>query len=163
MTSTPKGSNITETKMEDRVSINVKEISFGSPEQIESINLRYKVLREPLGLNFDKNDLAKEYQDFHIAAYSNGEIVGVLLLKPTENSEIAKMRQVAVDNDWQGKGVGKALVTFSEAILKNKSFKKIELHARETAVPFYLSLNYLIVGDLFYEVGIPHKKMVKTL
>jgi predicted GNAT family N-acyltransferase len=149
--------------MEDKVSINVKEIEFGSPEQIESIYLRYKVLREPLGLNFDENDLAKEYQDFHIAAYANGELVGILLLKPIENSEIAKMRQVAVANDWQGKGVGKAMVTFSEAFLKNKSFKKIELHARETAVPFYLSLNYSIVGDLFYEVGIPHKKMVKTL
>ena len=119
-------------------------------------------MREPLGFNFDENDLAKEYQDFHIAAYSNSELVGILLLKPTENPEIAKMRQVAVANDWQGKGVGKAMVNFSEAFLKNKSFKKMELHARETAIPFYLSLNYLIVGDLFYEVGIPHKKMVKT-
>ena len=28
-------------------------------------------------MNFDENDLAKEYQDFHIAAYSNSEIVGI--------------------------------------------------------------------------------------
>ncbi len=144
--------------MEDKVSINVKEIEFGSPEQIESINLRYKVLREPLGLNFDENDLAKEYQDFHIAAYSNGEIVGVLLLKPTENSAIIKMRQVAVANDWQGKGIGKSMVLFAEKFAFEKGYKKMELHAREAAVPFYLSLGYFIKGDTFYEVGIPHKK-----
>lgn len=120
-------------------------------------------MREPIGLNFDENDLAKEYEDFHIAAYSNSELVGILLLKPTENPEIVKMRQVAVANDWQGKGVGKAMVNFSEAFLTDKNFKKIELHARKTAVSFYLSLNYSIIGDLFYEVGIPHRKMEKTL
>ncbi len=132
-------------------------------EQVESIAIRYKVLREPLGLQFDENDLAKEYQDFHIAAYSNSEIVGILLLKPTKNPDIIKMRQVAVANDWQRKGVGRDLVLFSEKFAIKKSFKKIELNARETAIPFYLSLDYTIIGDLFYEVDIPHKKMVKIL
>lgn len=114
-------------------------------------------------MQFDKTDLEKEYEDFHIAAYFNKKLVGILLLKPTGNNEIIKMRQVAVDVQHQGKGVGKELVKFSEQFALNKGFKKIELNARETAVPFYLSLGYSIEGRSFYEVGIPHKKMFKIL
>lgn len=119
-------------------------------------------MREPLGLQFDESDLAKEYEDFHIAAYFHDELVGILLLKPTEN-DIIKMRQVAVADAWQRKGIGKAMVLFAEKFAFEKGYKKMELHARETAVPFYLSLGYFIKGDTFYEVGIPHKKMVMTL
>ncbi|MFM9945338.1 MAG: GNAT family N-acetyltransferase [Bacteroidia bacterium] len=143
--------------------VNVKEIEFGSPEQIESVNLRYKILREPLGLQFDENDLAKEHEDFHIAAFVNSKLVGILLLKPTDTPGIIKMRQVAVDEKYQSQGIGKAMVTFTEKFAFERGFLKLELHARKTAVPFYLSLGYFIKGDLFYEVGIPHKKMVKSL
>jgi predicted GNAT family N-acyltransferase len=41
--------------------------------------------------------------------------------------------------------------------------KSIELHARETAVPFYLNLKYLAIGNQFFEVDIPHFKMTKEL
>lgn len=125
--------------------------------------MRYEVLRKPLNLQFNEEDLKKEYLDFHIAAYVDGKLAGILLLKPSDDPIVIKMRQVAVDASIQGRGVGKAMVKFSEAFVKEKGFTSIELHARETAVPFYLSLNYLIVGDRFEEVGIPHFKMVKML
>lgn len=125
--------------------------------------MRYDVLRKPLNLHFNKDDLKKEYLDHHIAAYVDGRLVGILLLKPSDNPKVIKMRQVAVDSSIQGRGVGKAMVKFSETFVKEKGFTAIELHARETAVPFYLSLNYNIVGDQFEEVGIPHFKMVKVL
>ncbi len=141
----------------------LKEIEFGSPEQIESVNLRYKILREPLGLDFTKEDLAREYEDFHLAAYIENQIIAILLLTPTEHKSTIKMRQVAVAEYWQGKGIGKLMVRFSEDNSKLKGFKKIELHARKTAVPFYLSLGYSVSGKMFYEVGIPHKKMFKNL
>ncbi|NOZ36403.1 MAG: GNAT family N-acetyltransferase [Chlorobi bacterium] len=41
--------------------------------------------------------------------------------------------------------------------------QKIVLHARKTAVSFYLKLNYKIISEQFYEVGIPHFKMRKML
>lgn len=143
--------------------LETKEIAFGSTEQKESVALRYKVLREPLGLNFEQSDLEKEFDDFHIAAFNNIELVGILLLKPTKDKNIIKMRQVAVDDFWQGKGIGKVMVVFAQKIAFDKGYKKIELHARETAIPFYLSLGYSIIGEPFYEVGVPHKKMAITL
>ena len=143
--------------------IHIKEIAFLSAEQKASVGLRYEVLRKPLGLHFLEEDLQKEYLDFHIAAYVDGNLVGILLLKPIETPQVIKMRQVAVDSSMQGRGIGKAMVRFSEEFVKAKGFTSIELHARETAVPFYLSLNYTLVGDRFEEVGIPHFKIVKVL
>ncbi len=39
----------------------------------------------------------------------------------------------------------------------------IEMNARDTALPFYLRLAYLIEGEGFEEVGIPHHRMIKRL
>jgi predicted GNAT family N-acyltransferase len=73
------------------------------------------------------------------------------------------MRQVAVDTDCQQSGIGKLLVFFSEQYAKNNGFHTIELHARDAAKDFYLKQNYIVEGDVFTEVGIPHYKMKKKL
>ena len=63
----------------------------------------------------------------------------------------------------QGLGVGKSLVTASEAISKEMGFLALHLDARQTAVKFYLSLGYEIEGELFEKVTLPHLKMRKML
>ncbi len=138
-------------------------IDFGTPEYDEAVSIRYDVLRKPLGMQFNVEQLSKEWSDIHLACYADSaEMIGCLILTETE-AKTLKMRQVAVKESWQGKGVGKQLVIASEAFAKLNNFEKIILHARETAIPFYISLNYEIVGDTFLEVGIEHKKMVKNL
>jgi 1-deoxy-D-xylulose-5-phosphate synthase len=134
--------------------LELREIKYGSPEYEESLKLRTDVLRKPLGLVFSKEDLAGDDKEFHLAVFQEGHLVGILLLKPL-GKEIVKMRQVAIAENIQGKGLGSALVKFSEAFSMNKGFTKIELHARKTAVPFYRNLDYQVVGIEFLEVGIP--------
>jgi predicted GNAT family N-acyltransferase len=95
-----------------------------------------------------------------VAYSAQHELLGYLNLTPLSNSE-AKMRQVAVAPAAQGRGVGKALVAYSEAVARRAGFQHITLHARETAVPFYLNLGYQKVGEAFEEVGLPHWKMEK--
>ena len=73
------------------------------------------------------------------------------------------MRQVAVDPDLQSRGVGSLLVSHSEAVARAKGFKKIELHARDTAVQFYKKLGYTVSGSVFKEVGIDHYYMDKEI
>lgn len=142
----------------------VKQIDFGSTEYFQSLGLRYEVLRRPLGLHFDAGDLKKEFQEIHIAAFVENQIVGCLILSEITNDNlIFKMRQVAVDDKFQRLGIGKQMVAFSENISKLILKEKIELHARKSAVPFYLSLNYHQVGEEFLEVNIPHYKMFKSL
>ena len=74
-----------------------------------------------------------------------------------------KMRQVAVDPEFQSKKIGSQLIQFSEEFAVGKGFSIIELHARKTAFDFYQKLKYHCISDEFLEVGIPHYKMKKTI
>ncbi|MEI6411785.1 MAG: GNAT family N-acetyltransferase [Bacteroidota bacterium] len=141
----------------------ILKIEFATPEYDEAVGIRYDVLRRPLGLEYTPEQLAAEYDEIHLAAYSdNNQMLGYLNLTPL-NEQHVKMRQVAVAERWQGQGVGKRLVAASEALARDMGFSKIVLHARETAVPFYLGLAYQKIGERFEEVGIPHFKMEKGL
>jgi ribosomal protein S18 acetylase RimI-like enzyme len=74
-----------------------------------------------------------------------------------------QLRQMAVDSAFQNRGVGAAIVAFSEAIAKENGYQKLVLHARDTAVGFYSKYGYQIVGDEFFEVGLRHFLMEKEL
>ena len=138
------------------------QIEFATPEYDEAVNLRMEVLRRPLGLIYTPEQLAAEWDNLHLAAFDNsGRIVGYLNLTP-ENDTIVKMRQVAVAPSEQGKGVGTALVEDAEIRVVQLNFKEITLHARKTAVPFYLKLGYELLGNEFEEVNLPHFKMRKS-
>lgn len=139
-----------------------KQISFGSSLHKDAIALRREILRKPLNLDFTEVELSKESDSWHLAALIDHNLVGILVLKPFGNNG-CKMRQVAVSTQMQGKGIGKKLVHFSEKFMTAKGLQRIELNARESAVPFYLSLNYSLIPPMFIEVGIPHFKMFKDL
>lgn len=136
---------------------------FGTPEFDALLALRYDILRKPLGLDFTVEQIAAEYDSVHLACYDDSwELLGCLTLLPVDENSV-KMRQVAVAANAQGRGVGRFLVAASENWARKKGFSKMILHARETAVPFYLKLGYRKVGKRFEEVGIPHFKMERGL
>ena len=138
-------------------------IDFGTPEFDEALKLRHEVLRKPLNMEFNPEDIAKEYDSFHIGCYTNaGELLAVLILKPIDH-KMVKMRQVAVSPQTQSKGVGTFLVHESEKFAAIKGFEKIELHARDTPIEFYKKSGYISKGEIFKEVGIDHIFMYKNL
>lgn len=137
------------------------EIVFGSPEYDDTVWLRTEVLRKPLNMEFKAEDLALEYDQYHFGLYDNGNNLRACLILKEVDQNIVKMRQVAVSPALQGKGLGKIMVTKLELWIKHKGYKKIVLSARDTAVAFYLSMDYSIDGGIFEEVGIPHQSMFK--
>lgn len=142
--------------------IHIQIADFNSELQKKSVELRYKVLREPLGLVYTAEQLEDERDEIHIVAVLNHKVAGIVVLKKADNNTL-KMRQVAVDPDLQQSGIGKKMVVFSEQWAKDNHYRKIELHARDTAKEFYLKMDYTVVGDEFTEVGIPHFKMTKAI
>ncbi len=140
-----------------------KVIKYKSAEYIQSVELRDKILRKPLGMVFTQEFLAVDAYEFILGLFDNEKITATLNLKTVSKTQL-KMRQVAVDDTIQGQGLGSKLVRFSEGYALKKGFIEIVLHARDTAVNFYLNLNYEITDpNVFYEVGIPHLKMRKKL
>lgn len=142
--------------------IEVRECKFDSPEYHQALALRYRVLREPLGLQFGPDDRVKDSKDTHLLAFIDKIVVGTLTLAHVSNVEV-KMRQVAIDETKQGLGIGGKLVQASEGFARGKGYKTMQLNARESAVSFYEKLGYLAEPETFNEVGIPHKKMHKRL
>ena len=140
----------------------LKQIDHGSAEYLQMIALRKEILRKPLGLDFSEEELANEKHDTLIAAFDDDEMVGCCMLCK-ETDEKIKLRQMAVHEVVQGKGLGAAILNFAENIARDKGYKKIFMHARESAVGFYEKLGYQINSDVFNEVNIPHYVMEKSL
>ncbi len=139
------------------------EIEFGTPAYDQSIRLRDQLLRKPLGLAFSEEDLAQEWNQYHIAGFDAQQHIQSILVFKVVDDQTLKMRQVAVSEQLQGQGIGKKMVRFSEAWAKHRQYQHIELNARKGAVAFYESMDYKKQGKAFIEVGIEHYKMVKSL
>lgn len=140
----------------------IQHITHGSKAYLEEVALRQLVLRDPLGLKYTPEQLEAEISDHHFGLYLDNKLVACMLLT-TMPENVAKMRQVAVHPDMQGKKYGAQLVRYFEGFCKAAGFEKISLCARNTAMPFYKSLGYEVVSEEFMEVGIPHHSMEKCL
>ena len=140
-----------------------QKIEFGTPLFDQAFQLRTKLLRIPLKLTFQKADIEKEWEEDHFGLLlPSYQLVGCLTMKKIDDVTY-KMRQVAIESGFQGLGFGKLLVYKTEDWCRQNEIKKIVLNARDTAVPFYKSLAYFIVGEEFEEVGIKHFAMEKLL
>lgn len=124
--------------------------------------LRDAILRKPLGLHFDSDELESEKKNLHIAAFEDDQMLGCCMLVQ-ENDETVRLRQMAVMNDLQGKGIGRALMQFAENLARDRGYKKISMHARKNAAGFYEKMGYKKVGEEFTEITIPHYVMEKEL
>lgn len=113
-------------------------------------------------MDYTQEQLEAELDQVHLVGVEDGVVVAVALLQSV-SALTAKMRQVAVSPDRQGQGMGAQLVEAFEALAREMGHRDIVLHARDTAVPFYLKQGYEVEGSQFEEVGIPHHKMRKTL
>jgi predicted GNAT family N-acyltransferase len=140
----------------------LKIIDHGSAEYQQMLNLRDEILRRPLGLTFSKEEIEKEKDNLLIAAYEDDQMLGCGMLVE-EDPQTVRLRQMAVPDNLQGKGIGKALMQFAENLARDRGYKKITMHARKNAVGFYQKMGYEKVGDEFEEITIPHYVMEKKL
>ncbi len=135
---------------------------FGSGLYRQTIDLRYKILREPLGLTYSPADLQAETGQYHIAALEGEAVIACLVMEPVDAGTI-KIRQVAVALHKQRCGIGKHLIEWAEDFSRRRGFRAVVLHSRETVIGFYEKLGYTKTGQPFIEVTIPHCKMEKSI
>lgn len=140
------------------------DIDFGSTRYDELVQLRYKILLEPLGLKFLDLHRNKEANYLHIGCIEqlDDTLVGGLILAPIDNDTI-RLMQVAVDTKYQGEGIGRDLVKYAEKRAKEAGYTKIVMHAMLSVVNFYEKMGYTQEGEIFEENGITFAKMVKDL
>ncbi|HEX2607177.1 MAG TPA: GNAT family N-acetyltransferase [Flavisolibacter sp.] len=140
----------------------LKIIDHGSKEYQQMIKLRDDILRKPLGMSFTPDELESEKDNLLMAAYEDDQMLGCCMLVEEEPGTV-RLRQMAVLNDLQGKGVGKALMQFAENLARDRGYKRITMHARKNALGFYEKMGYKKFGKEFEEITIPHYVMEKEL
>ncbi len=140
------------------------DIEFGSSRYNELVELRYKILLQPLGLKFLDSFRPEEARYLHIGCVEmlDNKLVGGLILAPIDDDTI-RLMQVAVDTIYQGEGIGRELVKYAEKRAKEAGYTKIVMHAMLFVVDFYEKMGYHAEGDVFEEQGITFLKMVKNL
>jgi predicted GNAT family N-acyltransferase len=140
----------------------LKIIDHGTDEYQLMVKLRDDLLRRPLGLTFTPEELEAEKENLLIGAFEDGTILGCCMLVE-ENPNVAKLRQMAVLNALQGKGIGRALMQFAENLARDHGYRSLTMHARKHAIGFYEKMGYKVRGEQFTEVSIPHFEMEKSL
>ncbi|HRH47907.1 MAG TPA: GNAT family N-acetyltransferase [Panacibacter sp.] len=140
----------------------LKIIDYGTKEYRQMIDLRYQMLRKPLGLSFREDELQQEKEYIHIGCFDDDKLEGCCMLVPKDSTTI-QLRQMAVTSGLQGKGIGRVLMQFAENIGRDRGYKKIVMHARKTATGFYEKIGYTKTGNEFIEVTLPHFVMEKNL
>ncbi|MFC6464832.1 GNAT family N-acetyltransferase [Marinilactibacillus sp. GCM10026970] len=140
----------------------IKKIMTEDEAYQGALTLRDKVLRKPLGIRLEQEAKSSEEDAHHFVVLLENKVIGTLFLIETE-SQIYQMRQVAVDQDYQGKSIGKQLVVEAEKWAKDFGVKKIWMHARQNAWPFYEALGYVYASDEYMQIGIVHKTMEKQV
>lgn len=117
--------------------------------QIDTIiNLRYDILRMPW--NQPKETSSDGMEDTAINAFieDNGNAIACGRLQDN-GAGVGQIRFMAVDANYQGKGLGKLIVAKLEAEAKRIGLTTIELQARENAVEFYKSQGYVVKETSF--------------
>ena len=140
----------------------LKQIDHGTDDYQLMITLRHELLRRPLGLVFDQNELDREKEDILIGSFEDDRLLGCCLLTEVDTQTV-KLRQMAVRNNLQRKGIGDSLLRFAETLARDKGYRKITMNARATVIGFYERCGYRACSDEFVEVTIPHKVMEKIL
>ena len=129
--------------------------------------LRHAELRK--GQDFSTTSYLKDCAEstFHIACIIDGKAVTCATFYPETSTKIKsenayRLRGMATDSNSQRKGYASDLMTESFKELKKRDCDMVWCNARLIAVPFYKSVGFKIIGDLFDIAGIgPHYYMYK--
>jgi N-acetylglutamate synthase-like GNAT family acetyltransferase len=140
----------------------LKILDHGSVEYGQMVKLRDDLLRKPLGLSFTPEELEKEKENMLIGAFEEEDMLGCCMLVE-ERPDLVRLRQIAVLNDLQGKGIGRALMGFAENLARDRGYKTISMHARKNSLTFFEKMGYKVKGEEFIELTIPHYIMEKRL
>lgn len=139
----------------------LKIIDYDSKEYRQMLHLRNEILRAPLGLRLQQEDVISDRDNILIAAFEEDVMLGCCMLVQDKGAVL--LRQMAVKNDLQGKGIGRAIMQFAENIARDIGYGELSMYARKSVSGFYEKLGYKCSGDEFVKLTVPHVIMKKSI
>jgi GNAT superfamily N-acetyltransferase len=118
--------------------------------------LRHEVLRATRPFDSAKAKQDRDPATLHLAAFVDDSIVGVLTQFPDATSlapgaVAERFRGMAVAPWWQGRGIGRQLMRAVRDLARARGADLLWANGRDTALPFYESLGFHVVGEGFVD------------
>ena len=134
----------------------------GDVELQEAFEVRRHVFIQEQGISedlvFDEHDT----EALHMVVKDEERVIGTARVQFLAGNQ-AKLERMAVLKRYRFKGIGKELLLFLDAVLKDKQVQQVIIHAQFEVVPFYKLCGFDELGLPFREAGIKHIKMYKRL
>ncbi len=129
-------------------------------EQEDEIRLvRDRVFGEeqgvPNSINWDGYDGRCQHV---VVRDGDGKVIGTGRLAPC-----GKIGRLSVLKKFRGRGVGGKLLTRLLSVARASQLPEVFLHAQANAVGFYKGEGFEVAGSPFFEAGIKHLRMSKSL
>ena len=127
--------------------ISIEPIHYGSPAYLETLELRNRVMRLPLGLNIHDEDFSFEQNCVLYAAFDGEQVIGMGSM--SRDGHVCKVEYLCVDTAIQSQGLGRKLLEQLELAAAAQGAVRICLDARVSAQHFYERAGYRAVGEIF--------------
>jgi predicted GNAT family N-acyltransferase len=137
-----------------------------TPAELEgafSLRIRVFVGEQGVPADIEVDEADTDPSTVHAVALHDGVIIGTGRLLPDVDGKGPHIGRMAVEQDWRRGGVGGQVLHFLEEQGRALGFRQITLHAQEYVKSFYAGQGYREVGEMFLEVDISHREMVKEL
>lgn len=120
--------------------------------------IRLKVFVEGQGVLLEEELDGKDVESEHYLLFIDEFPVGVARVRCID--DFAKIERVGILDEYQGRGLGRNIMTFILSDLGSHStIKKVKLSSQTHAIPFYEKMGFSVCSDGYMDAGIPHKDM----
>ena len=140
-----------------KTALKIKHVS-SQLELVQVFTIRIRVFvreqRVPAEIELDTDD----QRAVHFLAIRSGTAVGTARVVMRHGD--AKIGRMAVLKSYRRKGVGAALLKRAILAANRLHARRIYLHAQVAVTGFYERMGFRVVGRIFDEAGIAHRKMI---
>jgi predicted GNAT family N-acyltransferase len=136
-------------------------LARGPDEVAAALRLREQVFSVEQGVRADADRDGRDPEATHVVAVIGDRVIGTCRL--VFDGPVARLGRMAVERSWRGRGVGAALLEYAERCSRDVGARRIDLHAQTPAISLYARGGFVERGDTFFEEGIPHVSMDKSL
>jgi phosphoribosylformimino-5-aminoimidazole carboxamide ribotide isomerase len=123
----------------------MSELSIEQVRPEVTWRLRQKVLYPQQ--HFLEMQLDEDADGIHFGGFQDDRLVCVVSL--FKNDVNYQFRKLAVEHEYQHKGIGSKMLSYITDFVKNEGGKQLWCNARVSAIPFYIKHGFLHTGKLF--------------
>lgn len=137
-------------------------IKVSNEQQLaDAYQVRSLVFIEEQGVDPELEHDQHDQTAIHVVGYQNNQPIAVGRIRLLDH--VGKMERVAILKQYRGQKYGQQLMTTMEHFLAEQGRTLAKLNAQVHALPFYQTIGYQIISNVFIEAGIEHVSMEKKL